>query len=634
MNTPVDPAAVDPVVAVERISDELTAITSRLQGVSAEVASLRSALGAPARMAPQAPASAAAPAPTPQVQYATTPPPQPFPPQPIPPQPFGTHQPYPQQLGGPAPYRPYIPAAPKPAMRDRLATAGEGGLIGKVLALAGVGITLIGVVLLLVLAAQAGLLSPPLRVAGGALLAVALVAGGLWIGRRENKRTGAAALVATGIAAGLLDVLAAANLYHWLPMIAALILVAVIAAGGFAIAAQWRNQSLAVTIGVALVVLAPFLTHGFTITLIVFLLVYAAATLSVQLGRNWTALFAVNTVATSIPILLFPLFHYSSTQSIALGIAAVACFVLALGSALLLLRSRTSSASVITTALFTLVPVLASFALPSVLDDNLAAAIIGGIAAVLLLVGFLGAPIPGVTDGVRTVWLTGGAVALVFAIGMATSGEGATVALAGIPLVLGLASFYAGGLARNLRILATVALGFALAALLYPSVRQLLNANQGDTDDRLLLLASSALALTSLAVVAWTWLRADERRNHVLVIVAGLIGLALTNVLLVTLGALVTNGSDGGFRAGHMCATIAFAAAGAGALIWARRLRGTDRAVTLAAGLAVIAVAVVKLFAFDLAALDGLFRVIAFIVVGLVLLGLGVVYAQSLSNRE
>ena len=50
--------------------------------------------------------------------------------------------------------------------------------------------------------------------------------------------------------------------------------------------------------------------------------------------------------------------------------------------------------------------------------------------------------------------------------------------------------------------------------------------------------------------------------------------------------------------------------------------------------MAVIAAAVAKLFLFDLAALDGVFRVIAFIVVGLLLLSLGVAYAQSLSSDE
>jgi len=56
--------------------------------------------------------------------------------------------------------------------------------IGKVLAVAGVAVTLIGVVLLLVLAAQAGILRPEIRVGAGVVLAGALVA----IAVRLNSR--------------------------------------------------------------------------------------------------------------------------------------------------------------------------------------------------------------------------------------------------------------------------------------------------------------------------------------------------------------------------------------------------------------------------------------------------------------
>jgi uncharacterized membrane protein len=41
-----------------------------------------------------------------------------------------------------------------------------------------------------------------------------------------------------------------------------------------------------------------------------------------------------------------------------------------------------------------------------------------------------------------------------------------------------------------------------------------------------------------------------------------------------------------------------------------------------------------KLFLFDLGTLDGIFRVVAFIVVGLVLLAMGTGYARSLAARR
>ncbi len=666
-------APTDPVVTVARIGGELEEITARLQSITGEVAGLRAVLTATA---------GAAPAPIPQLQYSTAAPmpPGPTPPTPVPPAPvppsvppspvspspvppapgvpvpppypgaphsgapqygvpqygvpqygaqqYGLQQQGLQQHGAVPPY--LRPPTPGPSLRDRVAAAGERGLIGKILAVAGVGITLIGVVLLLVLAAQAGLLSPQLRVAGGAVLAVALVAGGLRVGRDPHRRSGAIALVATGVTAGLFDVLAAANLYHWLPVIAALVLSGLIVAAGFAVAARWRSQALAVTVGIALIVLAPVLTHGITTELIAFMLMYATAALAVQVGRDWTALFAVNTLATVAPIALFAIVGSAADDATALAVAATVCFALALVSAAALLRTSSRPVPVALISLLGLVPALAS---PALLSDGAAGLLIGVAAGLLVAAGLIGAAIPGAGAGVRTVWLTGGTVGVVAAVATAGGTDAAVLTVSGVPLVLGLGSYYAGELARSLRILATVVLGFAVAAIAGNGVPQLMSARALDADERLILVVASALALISLAALTWLWLRSEDRPDRRLVIVAGVVGLALFNVFCVALGALATGGGVDGFRAGHMCATIGFVAAGAGALLWARRLQGAERTLALAAGLAVIAVAVAKLFLFDLAALDGLFRVIAFIVVGLVLLGLGVAYAQSLAQN-
>jgi uncharacterized membrane protein len=47
-----------------------------------------------------------------------------------------------------------------------------------------------------------------------------------------------------------------------------------------------------------------------------------------------------------------------------------------------------------------------------------------------------------------------------------------------------------------------------------------------------------------------------------------------------------------------------------------------------------VAAAVAKLFVFDLGTLDGMFRVAVFMVVGLVLLGMGAGYARVLSQQD
>ena len=526
--------------------------------------------------------------------------------------------------GPPPPPQPQpFPAAAAPS------PAGNGVTLGKILAFAGVAITLIGVVLLLVLAAQAGLLRPEVRVAGGALLAAVLIGTGFRIGRDAVKRAAAAALVATGIAAALFCVLAAANIYHWLPVIAALVLTGLIAAGGFVVAGLWDSQALGVTVGIGLIAFAPFLTHGVTLTLAVFLLVYAAATLAVQLGRDWPVLFTVNTVATAVPLAVVAALGDRAEAS-QFAVAASVCFLLAVGSAVALLRT---SGLPVAVALVGLIPLLPLIGGSTVLGTTTTAILLGAAAALLALLTLLGPALPGADLGVRMVWLAGAVATTVVAIGVAGRANGLTLGLLAIALLLALASLYTEELATALRILATVALGIGLLALAGPGLLQLVNASALSPGRRVVVVIGALLAMAALAVLtrSWTQGRTDSDRNT-FVVSASVVGLVLFNVLCVAVGALASGGSLTGFRAGHMCATIGFVAVGAVALLWARRLRGSSRTLVLTAGLIVLGVAVGKLFLFDLAALAGIFRVIAFIVVGLVLLGLGVAYAQSLND--
>jgi len=88
----------------------------------------------------------------------------------------------------PAPQPPVpvpVPPTPKPPRSD--------GWIGKALAVAGVAVTLVGVALLLVLAAQAGILRPEFRVSAGAALAAGLVGIAWRLVDRTGGRIGAIA---------------------------------------------------------------------------------------------------------------------------------------------------------------------------------------------------------------------------------------------------------------------------------------------------------------------------------------------------------------------------------------------------------------------------------------------------------
>src|SRR5689334_15548534 len=105
-------------------------------------------------------------------------------------QPVPRQAPIPQPYVPPAAYYPppvpVAPPPPPPVGPPARRTPRDANWIGKVLAVAGVAVTLIGVVLLLVLAAQAGILRPEIRVAAGVVLAGALVA----VAARLNSRPG------------------------------------------------------------------------------------------------------------------------------------------------------------------------------------------------------------------------------------------------------------------------------------------------------------------------------------------------------------------------------------------------------------------------------------------------------------
>ena len=128
---------------------------------------------------------------------------------------------------------PATPQAPRPPR--------DASWIGKVLAVAGVAVTLIGVVLLLVLAAQAGILRPEFRVGAGAVLAGALV-GVAAAERPPGGRVGAIALAATGVAAAYIDVIAITTIYHWVSAPVGLVIAAVIGGGGLTLARRWDSS--------------------------------------------------------------------------------------------------------------------------------------------------------------------------------------------------------------------------------------------------------------------------------------------------------------------------------------------------------------------------------------------------------
>ncbi|GAB93729.1 hypothetical protein GORHZ_243_00030 [Gordonia rhizosphera NBRC 16068] len=580
---------------------------------------------------PQVPGQyAGGPYPPPPYPPGQFPPPGPVPPAPSP-YPPGPRPPAPGVPGPGAPGAPYQPR-PRRTLSEQIAAAGERGLIGKLLAAVGVTITLIGVVFMLVLAAQAGLLSPGIRVAGGGVLAAALFGAGVYLGRDTRKRPGAMALVATGVATALFDVLAATAIYHWLPAPVALIAAAVLAAGGLAVAHLWNSQTLGLMVGIPLVVFAPFLTDGPNALLIGFLLTYAAATLWIQVGRDWTAMFAVNTAVATLP-----LFHVSAfvpDEDRLLFVVAVSInLLLALGSAIILLRTSTRPLILALVSAAAIVPMIGA---ANVTEGGVATTLLASATVVLAALAFTGGRFPTLTRPVRIVWLSAAAITALAALGSTLTDAGMSIGIATLGLLTAVAAGTTKEMALPLRVIATVLTAIALLSmLLIGAIDQLMPENDLETADHAKLLIVAVIALAAVVLLTWLWGRSLTGQNVGIVgTIGGVIVLWLVTQICVGLAAVITGGTDEGFRGGHAAATILWVLAAAAGLLWARHQRGSARALTLTVSLAIIVAAVAKLFLFDLAALDGVFRVIAFIVVGLLLLALGVPYAQSLDSDE
>jgi hypothetical protein len=208
------------------------------------------------------------------------------------------------------------------------------------LAWTGGAVTLLGVVLLLALAASRGWFTPPARVAFGAVLGAGLVGLGAWLHRRESARAGALALVATGFATLYLVDAAATAIFGYLPALPALLLALVIAGAGLGLADRWRTQLLAGGVVVGAAVLAPALVDGWLLVALVLVLQLAAVL--VVLRRRWAVLMLL---AAAGPV-IYGMYAVAAEEAVlaVVGVAAVVLLVALATAALALRRIPAASA--------------------------------------------------------------------------------------------------------------------------------------------------------------------------------------------------------------------------------------------------------------------------------------------------
>jgi hypothetical protein len=565
---------------------------------------------------------------------------------------------------GPVPQYP-VPQYPapigprRPTWVDRLRTVSSAALLATV----GGAVTLLGVVLLLVLAASRGWFGPTARVLAGAALGLALIGIGLWLRARDHaertkraaadsaestkraqgaaadsaERTkraqgaaadsaestkraitapvGAQALAGTGFAALFLAVAAAAALYDLLPDLLAGGLAMLVAAGGLALADRWESRALAVGVVAGAGVLTPFVADGPTVLTGILALVLQIVCAPVVLRRGWAAPALVTAVWSA-------LFCASTTLGgarwEAVAVLGLVALVVGAASAVAALLGRVRAPAVAVVLALSAVPVLVAVGQGDAVWPALVAAAV--------MAGFAVWRKP--SAGIRGTATAVAALAVLVATVTAVDGTPQHLVLLGEAAVL----LVAAAALRD-RVLLAVGAVFGLVGLVSVLATDLrVEAVVGSEPFRglpaavgagLLVLVAAVAALTASGRLGLV--RADAGTAVLwaplaLVALYGATGAVVAAALLV---------SDDGFLAGHAAVTVSWTVAALVLLV-----RGLTRPALRVAGLVLVAAAVGKLVLFDLVALDGVARVAAFLGAGLVLLAAGTRYARLVARHE
>ncbi|MDX8144158.1 DUF2339 domain-containing protein [Lentzea sp. BCCO 10_0061] len=555
------------------------------------------------------------------------PPGQQFPGQQPPP---GRQFPPPPQAQWPHPQQqqpwPQQPQAPRETLFEKLGKDGAGA---KLLAWVGGAITVLGFVLLLVLAVQRGWLGPMPRVIGGAVFSGAMVGIGMWLHRNPAGRTGAMALAFTGFAGLYLDVIAATSLYGYLPEGVGLVVGLTVAAAGVVLALKWDSQALAVTVVAACALCSPIITEGFTVLLVGFLLVLKMASTPVQIKRNWPGL----AIAGGFPAILASLLTTANAipRSYEWTVVGVAAATTVVGIAVAFLTIRKRPDDIVAVAL------IAGSALPALFATTLlkdpANSILAGVVAAVLLAIWM---VPDLPRGFTTAAGAAGMLALCQTTLIALDGNVRTAIVLAEAVLL---AVLAARLNKKSALVGAVAfglLGFFMTIGLAVPITWLVQEprffSTVEAGDYAAGLVTAVMLAVLAAVLPWAALKMQVLREPAKYpftwIVSGLV-LLYGAAGAVLCAALLVSPTETGFLFGHSVVTVSWTIAALFLLV-----KGINNKALRISGLILVGAAVVKLVLFDLSALDGIARVLAFLGAGLVLLTAGARYAKLVTSAR
>jgi uncharacterized membrane protein len=530
---------------------------------------------------------------------------------------------------------PRVGAPPPPPAPPAVPWYRREGAVTWVLAVAGTVVTLAGVAMLLVLAVRQGWFGPAARVTSGAALALVLGVLGARGGSRDvaqGRGVGSApvALVATGGAAAYLDVVAVTAAYGWVPSVVGLVLSGLVAVAGLWLARRWKSELLAVLMVAGAAGFSPLVAGGAGWVLSAFLGILSLAGWWAAAGRTYPVLTVVRSVPVTVSLLAAAVADPGEGER--LGLLAVAIVVLLATLATVTLDGRRDPGDA-TASLSLAVATVGLLVVTGAQPDPLRPVLHVLTAAVLFLAASSSAraPIGPLPAHLVATSAVGASVSAVLAV---VSGAPDGFVVTGLLLLAG-AHLTAAGVTRS-RV--TLGLGagvgtLALLGWLQHPLAVLTPAEAATHDLRAALLDSLlAGAVAGLGVWATSSVRGLGSEPRLAAVVLGwVVGLGASATAFVSMGTILgarLGDARLGFTAGHAAATVLWMLA-AGWLLLHSLGQGRLADLALRSGLLLAAVAVAKLFLYDLAALSGVVRSVGFIATGLVLLATGSRYARA-----
>jgi uncharacterized membrane protein len=495
---------------------------------------------------------------------------------------------------------------------------------GRVLAWVGGLATLLGMVFLVGIALEHGWIDEPMRIVLGFLGSTSLLLAGFWLYERKGHTEAALAAVGSGLAGLYATLLVGTQVYDLIPSYLGLACAALVGVVGVTIAVRWKSVIVA-TIGILGGLSAPALVGTGTSGLsVAFMAIALASAVGVLLWQRWNWL-SLGAFLVSAPQLLAWISANQDEHLLATLGVLVGFWVLYLVAAIgYELRARTQDQLPVPSLFVLLADVIliaaaGYFVLEHTGHPNAAAAWLLGMAAGHILLGALALRQP----------LNPEIGSLLIAVGMGLSALGFADVLDGPVLAVGWAMQAAvlaymatrvsrepgllGSSAQRLLVAAGASLGLALGhVFLFEAPPDAIAVGVEDLSEALIGLGACAAA----ALYGRFALREiDPRLGYVCEAVAAVALLYLGSVTIVDTVGITDTGDTR--QIGQALLSAFWTVTGLGAVLYGL-LRDVQR--FRLAGLALLALAIAKVYTYDLAELEQLPRVLSFIALGLFLL--------------